>query len=309
LLKFDKCKRSNLQLTDFTPQEMKYCFPLTLMVLILLSVTSIANAQEEPSESTQKTAPWFVERFRITVGGFVPVSNTNIQVGLKGNVAGTEIDFEKDLGFDQSQFTFLSNLQWRISKRSRLNLYYYNIPRSSSHTINKEISFKGETYAINTLINSYFNTAIYQVSYGYAILSKPKYELGLMLGTHLVGGEIGLSAVGTNINASASERFGFTAPLPDLGIWGGYAFNKRFAINLDANYLSVSIDEYSGRIFAYNLLFIYRMLDRLDLSLGMSGLNCNLGIARDKADATIKWSYNGPSLGLTYSFGKNNWQH
>lgn len=288
---------------------MKYCFTFKFTVLLLLTVSFFANAQEEQPQAEKKTAPWFVERFRITAGGFVPFSNTNIQVGLKGDIAGTEIDFEKDLGFNESQLTFLSNIQWRMSRRSRLNLYYYNIPRNSSHKINKEITFKGQTYTINSLIESYFNTAIYQVSYGYAIISKPKYEVGLLLGTHLIGGEVGLSIDGTSGIASGSEKFGFTAPLPDLGIWGGYAFNKHFAVNVDANYLSLSIDEFSGKIFAYNLLFIYRMLERLDVSVGMSGLNCDLGIARDNADATIKWSYNGPSLGLTYSFGRNGWNH
>jgi len=271
-----------------------------------------ANAQEEAKKSDlkdQKVAPWFVERFRLTAGGFVPISNTNIQVGIKGGVAGTEIDFEKDLGFNESQLTFLSNLQWRISRRSRLNLCYYNIPRSSSRTIDKEINFKGETYAVNTFIKSYFNTAIYQVSYGYAILSKPKYEVGLLLGTHLVGGEVGLSASGSMGAVSTDEKFGFTAPLPDLGIWGGYAFNKHLAVNLDANYLSLTVDEYYGSILAYNLLFVYRVLNKLDISVGFSGLNCKLGLDKDNVDANLKWSYNGPSLGLTYSFGRNGWSH
>ena len=47
-----------------------------------------------------KTAPWYVERFRLSAGFFVPITNTNLQVGVKGGMPGTPINLEKDLGFD-----------------------------------------------------------------------------------------------------------------------------------------------------------------------------------------------------------------
>ena len=143
----------------------------TILLFVLISAHGFG--QTTVTDSTKlKTAPWFVEKFKFSAGFFVPVSNTNIQVGIKGGVAGTEIDFEKDLGFNSSQLTFLANFQWRVSRRSRINLNYYNIPRSSTHTIQKDITFNGIVYPVNASINSYFNVAIYQVSYGYAITGK-----------------------------------------------------------------------------------------------------------------------------------------
>jgi hypothetical protein len=288
---------------------------IKITLLFILAVSLAANARLTNSAASdsvnspivKKPAPWFVERFKLSGGFFVPVSNTSIQVGIQGGVAGTDIDFEKDLGYNSGQVTFLSNFQWRITRRSRISLNYYNIPRNSSHTLNKDITFNDTTYHINSTVSSFFNTAIYQISYGYAILEKPKYELGVMIGTHLVGGKVGISANDTGGSVSGSRDFGFTAPLPDLGIWGGYAFSDRFAMNLDLDYLSLTVGDISGSIFAYNLLFMYRVVGKLDVSLGFSGLNCKVDVTKTNAEGHFKWGYNGPALGVTYSFGRKSW--
>lgn len=276
--------------------------------VLLLSVLTDCYSQNGDSTSIKK-APWFVERFRLSAGTFLPVSNTNIQVSILGGVAGTDIDFETDLGFNKSQLTFLANIQWRTTRRSRINFNYYNIPRSSTHVLDRDITFNNKTYTVNASVNSYFNTAIYQVSYGYAILAKPNYELGVLIGTHLIGGNVGISLNNPNGTISAASDFGFTAPLPDLGIWGGYAFNKRLALTLDFAYLSLAVGDYSGSILAYNASFVYKVIDRLDVSLGYSGLNCTFNVVKTNAEGHFKWSYNGPSLGVTYSFGKKYWTH
>jgi len=256
-----------------------------------------------------KVAPWYVDRFRLSAGFFVPVSNTDLQVGVHGGVNGTPINLKKDLGYDAAQLTFLANFQWRISRRSRLNLSYYNIPRKSTHTLDKDIIFRNDTFHVNSSVNSYFNTAIYQISYGYAILSKPNYELGVMIGTHLVGGKAGISVNGNNVGASTNTNFGFTAPLPDLGLWGGYTFSNRFAVNLDIDYLSLTVGDVTGSIFAYDLLFIYRVMPKLDISLGYSGLNFKVDLVKEHATGSFKWGFNGPALGVTYAFGKTSWGH
>jgi len=280
---------------------------ITVTSFFFVLILTNCFAQDATNNATLlKKAPWFVERFRVTGGFFVPSNNTNLQVSIKGGAVGTEIDFENDLGFAKNELTFLGNFQWRIKRRSRINLNYYNIPRSATHTIDRDITFNGKTYPVNATVNAVFNTAIYQVTYGYAILAKPNYELGLLIGTHLVQGRAGMAL---NATASATTDFTFVAPVPDLGIWGGYAFNKRIAINLDFTYLALSYGDYSGRILAYNLLFIYKMTNKLDLSAGFSGLNFRLDVDKTNAEGHFKWGYNGPSFGAVYSFGKKSWDH
>jgi hypothetical protein len=282
---------------------------LTAAVFLLMGMTSLYAQNSDSSRTDKKIKPWFIERFKLSAGFFYAVNNTNVQVSATGHAAGSEIDFEKDLGFNKGVGTFLANFQWRISSRSRINLNYYNIRRSSTHTLQKDINFDSTTYHVNATVNSFFNTAIYQFSYGYAILSKPRYEAGLLIGTHTVGAKAGISLNGVSAGASASNDFDFTAPLPDLGIWGGYIITDRLAVNLDADYLSLTVGDITGSLFAYNLLFTYKLIDQLDLSLGYSGLNFKVDATKKNISGHFKWGYNGPSLAATFNFGKKSWTH
>lgn len=277
-------------------------------IILLALIFGNVAAQKTDSVSSKKVAPWFVERFKVSAGSFIPVNNTAIQLGLNGNT-GTKVDFESDLGFAKDIGTILGNVQWRTTRRSRISFSYYRIDRGSTHTIDKDITFRDQTYNVNATIRAHFNTSIYQFSYGYAILAKPRYEAGVMIGTHLVGGNAGMSLVTPGGSLSNSTSYGFVAPLPDLGIWGGYAFSDRFAANLEAAYLSVTFGDISGRILSYNLNLTYRLISKVDLSLGYTGLNFDVKAKGSKGYGELTWGYNGPAITATYSFGKKYWTH
>jgi hypothetical protein len=285
------------------------------LVMIFLFNILCGHAQEKDSTKEQKEMkeekiilPWFVERFKISVGGLYIINKTNIQVAVNGMEA-TPIDAEKDLGFNKESGTVLANFQWQISRRSRITLNYYNITRSSNHTLQKDISFEDNTYYANSSVYTFFNTAIYQFSYGYAILSKPKYEAGVFIGTHIVGASSGISLNGTTNGVAVSNNFGFTAPLPDIGLWGGYATSNRFAINADISYFALTINHNTGRLLAFNLTFTYKLINQLDLSLGYSGLDFKVNTTKNNVTGNFKWGYNGPALAVNFSFGKKNWSH
>jgi hypothetical protein len=277
--------------------------------ILLLAIFSFSILLGYSQKKDSLVAPWWVEKFRITAGLFVPVNSTKVQVGANGSAGGTNIDFQKDLGFGTASATFLANAQWRISRRSRINLAYFNMSHDVTHTLQKDITFDTITYHVNTTVDAYFNTAIYQFSYGYAIIEKPTYEVGLLIGAHTVGGKAGISVDGTNVGATKSTNFGFTAPLPDLGIWGGYAFSDRFAVNLDFDYLSLTVNAITGSIVAYNLLFDYKLIPQLDISLAYTGLNFNVKTTKKDVTGSFKWGYNGPALGVSYHFGKKSWKN
>jgi len=277
-----------------------------VLVTILLLICSLGYSQNKDSTSRDSlVAPWWVEKFRVSAGFFKSFTNSSIQVGVTGSAKGTPIDFEKDFGTGADFSTFLTNFQWRISRRSRINFGYFNMKRSASTTLHKDIIFDSVTYAANSKVDAFFNTSIYQFSYGYAVVMKPTYEIGLSIGTHTIGTKIGITSNGSN----ASNNFGLTAPLPDLGIWGGYAFNKRFAANLDFSYLSLTFNKVYGRVIAYNLLFSYLLTQQFYLSLAYTGLNFKVKKSKGDLNGNFSWGYNGPTIVASFSFGGKSWVH
>ncbi|MBN9296046.1 MAG: hypothetical protein J0I41_03495 [Filimonas sp.] len=286
-----------------------------LLFLTILCICSTTLALSQDSLHTKKsshkhvkpTPPWYVERFRVSAGAFFPINNTQIEVGNQAGTFGTTIDLEDDLGFKKNTSTFLGDAQWRASRRSRFDLSYYHIDRNSTHTLQRDIEFKDHTYPVNATIDAFFNTDIYKFTYGYALLSNPKYELGLTIGAHIVKASVGIGFNGATTSLNYSDDFGFTAPLPDLGIWGGYVIAPKWAINAEASYLSVTIDNITGRIVSYNAMVLYNPIRHLSFSAGYTGLNFKVNASKNNAQGYFKWGYNGPSIAASYSFGKKPW--
>jgi hypothetical protein len=272
--------------------------------------TTLNNGEQATTNKNDKsprTVPWFVERFKLAAGFFTPVNNTNIRVDGNNGRIGTDIDFEDDLGFNKHTATFLGDFQWRSTSRSRFDLSYYRLDRSSSYAIQKDITFNGSTYNLGAQVDAYFNSNIYRFSYGYAILSKPNYEAGLLIGAHVVKFGIGLDVTGNNISGSAQTNVGLTAPLPDFGLWGGWTMGSQWAVNAEADYLAITINNISGRILAYNAAVTFKPLKNLSFAAGITGLNFKVDADKEKLNGHLKWGYNGPSLTAIFSFGRKSW--
>ena len=300
---------------------MKKLFTLLVISLFWFSAQAQTTA-EIPAETTLPTLqnnndledlqdydvnelPWHARRFKFTAGAFFPLNNTQVQVGRNSTDTGTEIDLEDDLGFSKSSVSFLSTFEWRISRRSRLGFEYFNLDRTSSKTLERDITFGDNTYNVNARISAYFNVQIARIAYGYAFLSKPKYEAGLLIGSHVMFVDLGLRLEGEGQSLEYRDSFNFTAPLPDVGVWGEFVLGKRFGLYVNANYLAIKIDNIDGRILSYNLSLLYNVHKNFSLTAGYTGLNFKIDTVRERLNGYLKWGYNGPTLTAAYTFGNH----
>ncbi|MBE8726080.1 hypothetical protein [Flavobacterium hungaricum] len=267
-----------------------------------LSTNNAAN--DDFQDQYAEDLPWHARRFKVTAGAFFPVNNTQVQVARNGN-SGTMIDLEDDLGFNKSSTSFMGTFDWRISRRSRLGTEYFVLNRSSSKRLEKEIVFKDHTYNVDVLVTAFFDVQIARIYYGYAFLSKPKYEAGLLIGAHVLFGDLGLRTETQQGSGEIRDNFAFTAPLPDVGIWGEFVLAPKFGLFVNANYLSAKVDNISGRIISYNLSVLYNVYQNFSLTAGYTGLNFRIDDQEERLNGFLKWGYNGPTITATYTFGNH----
>ncbi|ESU29988.1 hypothetical protein FLJC2902T_04730 [Flavobacterium limnosediminis JC2902] len=267
----------------------------------------IPVAKDTVGDSNLRDVPWYVERYRISAGFYEMINKTNVTIQGSSN-QGTDLDFERDLGIDKTNETFYADFEWRSSSRSRFNLNYFNSRRKNSRTLDRDITIGDETYAINTNLNTTIETDFFRFSYGYAILSKPKYEVGLLVGTHTITTKIGIKVEGENADFEKNKTYDAVAPLVDFGVWGGYAFTDRFALRGEINYFQLKVDIFDGRTFGYNVSAVYRVWKKLDLSLGYSGLDLNVNFDTDNVSYDVDWGHSGVMLYASYSLGNKKWR-
>lgn len=270
-------------------------------ITTIIDTTSVK--QEKVADAEAEKLPWRARRFRLMVGGFFPINNTEVQVGNNSGDIGTDIDFEKDLGFKDNTSTFYANFMWRASKRSRFELEYFVLNRTASKIIDREIHFGDNVYPVSARVDAFFDSEIIRFTYGYAIVCKPKYEIGLLIGTHLMFVDVGLRIDTSSGNAEVSDDFNFTAPIPDLGIWSEIVLTKKMGLYANVNYLAIKIDNIDGRLISYNLSLLYNVYKNFSLTAGYTGLNIRVDVEKEKGSGYFKWGYNGPSLTATYTFG------
>ena len=287
-----------------------FCLPIqaqiTAQIPIENSLPALQNDNSGDYQNYEATdLPWHDRRFRVTAGAFFPVNNTEIEVGTNNGSRGTKIDLENDLGFSKSSVSFMATFDWRISKRSRLGFEYFALDRSSSKTLEKDITFGENTYHINTRVTAFFDVQIARIAYGYAFLAKPKYQAGLLIGAHVLFTDLGLRVDANQAVAEYRDSFNFTAPLPDVGVWGEFVLAKRFGLYVNANYLALKIDNIDGRIISYNLSFLYNVHKNFSLTAGYTGLNFKIDAVEKRLNGFLKWGYNGPTLSAAYTFGEH----
>jgi hypothetical protein len=272
------------------------------------NILNTLKDQDSTKAKAVRDVPWYVDRYRISLGFYAGNNNTNIQLNSTSGNIGTEIDFENDLGFNSYSSSIFADFHWRSTSRSRFLLGYYNLRRDTNKKLEKKIEFGDNPYEIGVDIYSYFNAAIYRFSYGYAIFSKPKYEVGLSIGTHIINMEAGIGIKGANISTEVNDNFGVTAPLPDFGIWGGYAFSERFALNAEFDYFAITIGNIKGQVVSYNISATYKLSKHFNITGAFNSLNTNVDRSGDLAYAKVEWGNNGFSLRAAYTFGNKKWK-
>ncbi|MDP5201427.1 hypothetical protein [Flavobacterium sp. DG2-3] len=269
------------------------------------SLTISKTSDEEFQDSYADDLPWHARRFKVTAGAFFPINNTEIRVdGNNGNI-GTKIDLEDDLGFNKSSSSFMGTFDWRISRRSRLGAEYFVLNRSSTKTLEREINFGDHTYDVNARVTAFFDIQIARIAYGYAIISKPKYEAGLLIGAHVLFGDLGMRLDTQQTSQEIRDNFSFTAPLPDLGIWGEFVLGKRVGLYANVNYLAAKIDNIDGHIISYGLSVLYNVHQNFSLNAGYTGLNFKVDAVGKRFNGDLKWGYNGPTITAVYTFGNH----
>lgn len=269
------------------------------------TLTETQNDDRKIQDYQPDDLPWHGRRFKATAGAFFPVNNTEVEVNGTNGRIGTDIDFERDLGFQNNTVSFFGTFEWRASRRSRFNLEYFYLKRNSTKTLQKEIEFKDHVYPVNAEVAAFMDNQMIRFAYGYAIVSKPKYELGLLIGAHIMLADVGVGLVGNTVQAQYRDNVNFTAPLPDIGVWGEFVLGRKVGLYANLNYFALKIDDIDGRIVSYNLSVLYNVYQNFSLTAGYTGLNFRVDVTRPRIDGFFKWGYNGPTIAATYSFGNH----
>lgn len=266
-------------------------------ILTSLASGAVHAAETGPLDST----------FIIDAGGFFLSTDTRVRVnGETSDVIGSDIDFENTFGIGDTD-RFRVDARWRLAQRHSIRGMYFENNRSGSREIEREIQFGDESFPIGLEVDARSELRVIQLSYDYAFLSSPRYEVAAGLGLHMLDAELGLSAEltssGGSVSRQAEESAATQAPLPVVGLRGLWRLGDSVYVTAAAQYFYIELDDYDGSLTDLSASLVWDVTRHVGIGVGYNDFGMRFDV-EDKGsfDGRLRWSYGGALAFVSMKF-------
>jgi hypothetical protein len=238
------------------------------------------------------------DRFSISLGAFITDRDTDTQLNSATLGAGTNIDFESDLGLDASDTVVRLDGHYRFAQKHRANFSVFDLSRDSSAAIQRDIQYGDEIFLLDTVVNANFDLRIYKLTYTYSVMQRDRGYLGVSIGAHIADSTIGLSEQ----SLGQAEISSITAPLPVLGLRGAYEFTDRLTLIASGEFFVVEFDNVDGSLVDLYLGLDYQIIEHLAFGLGYNRVDFDVDATKSDFSGSLDWRYSGALLFLKFDF-------
>ncbi len=259
------------------------------MPLVALMFLDIPTAMAQADDDT---------KFSLSVGVFLTDRNSKTRVDGTAGMDGTEVDLEGDLGLNRSDSVFRIDGYYRFSQKHRLDFSVFDLSRSASKAIQKDIQWNDTLFPIDTIVDSDFDLAIYKIAYTWSFMRKDKGYLGFTAGLYIAD-------FGTRLEAEAIgelESNGVTAPLPVIGLRGQYDFTEKLSFRASGEIFALEYEDYSGSFYDIYAGLDYQFFKHVAIGIGVNSVKLNVGISKDRFNGDIDWRYDGGLVFFKFDF-------
>ncbi|WP_417464792.1 hypothetical protein [Kordiimonas sp.] len=265
----------------------------SLFLLSVVSVSALAQAQPYvPSDP----------RFELSAGLFLTESDTKVRLDSVELGEGTTLDFEKDLGFNQTETIWHADALWRIGKRQRhqLELGYFSLSREGRKVLDEDIQFGDEVFSLHADIRTTFDARMLKLGYTYMFYQHERFSAGVSVGGFV--SKLGVSIAEASIGQSETEEK--TLPLPTGGLRAEYRLMKNLRLRGAGDVFFISTDHYSGTLFNLRSALEYDVGDRIALGLSYNYLHIDgtLVSSSGNGNLTAIWGMHGLVAFAKYRF-------
>ena len=256
-------------------------------------------------------------RFRVYLGGFWPEIDSKIGINGEDFEPLPPINVEDVLRVPSSKGAAWGGINWKISKRSALEFEYFALNRSGGLTDTFSPPLEvGDGFIESGEINTFYDTSIMRLTYGYSLLSSERMDLQLKAGIHVAKLEAGLQIQGQictpntvpavppgcPIAQTDTESEDVTAPLPHLGASFTYAFSETWGMRVTAIGFAIEIDSIEGSILELDADVVWKPWEQFGIGAGWRYFNTNVKASTSQLNGEFDFEYSGPSVFVNYWF-------
>jgi hypothetical protein len=262
---------------------------------VVLLAPGLALAQAPESELLNA-------KFSFRIGGQAFTRfRTTIRIDSPTLGVGTEITLEDATNLDETTSVARLDGLYRFTNRHSMAFSYYDIHRTGSRTIDRDITWNGETFPINTTVESLFRQRVVKLSYAYTFLIRPKGVMAASVGLHTMKFDTGLRAFDGSRERSNSTE----APLPVIGLRGQYRFGDKWRFVGSVEWFDVSSGDYSGTFSDTNLTVEHDTWDRFGLGFGINSFGLDIRSSDSDLSGSFDIKFDSIVIYFRGNFGSN----
>lgn len=253
------------------------------------------------------TLPLFAQdlfpRFSITGGASAASFDTNVRFDPDNTGTGTTVNFERDLGLEESRTLQRFGVQWRPFARHELAATYFSAPRNGFEQIDREIVFRDEVYPVRALVTTGLDLEYLSATYTYWARRTDRNGIGITVGAAALSFNASIVAETEDQTVTLSESAETEVPVALAGLQGRIALTPRVHAEGSVSMLpSVTIEGYTGDALTANARIEYRPLRWLGIGAAYSYFNLNVDVAQETLNGSLDMKVRGPEGYLRLAF-------
>jgi len=222
--------------------KLRIALPLVLLLTAFLATPALADDYKEN------------DRLYTQFGAYL-IGNTNTLMSAELSGLGVIIDTGDALDMDTRVNVGRISGYWRYHRHHRLEYAFYNIKREGSKTIQEDLEWNGEKFAVGSKVDSLLQTQTAKINYSWSFYRNEKVELGIGGGLHItkikaaLSGEVYVDPDNPDTSPTESvdgESVEVTAPLPVVGFRLGYNVNDKLRITGSTDVFGLKFGDIEG---------------------------------------------------------------
>ena len=237
-------------------------------------------------------------KFGFSLGVFVTDRDSESRLNGVAGDDGTTVDLEGDLGLEKSDSVFRIDGYYRFNSKHRLDFSAFDLSRSATKDVQKDIEWNDTLFPIDTTVDSDFDLAIYKLAYTWSFMQRKKGYLGLTAGLYVA--KFGTNLSSPDIVARVSSAT--TAPLPVIGLRGQYDFTNKLSFRASGEVFALEYGDYSGSLYDLYAGLDYQLFEHVAIGAGINSVQLDIGVTKSNFNGDLNWQYDGGLLFFKFDF-------
>jgi hypothetical protein len=273
---------------------------------------STAGVADSAESSLTPAQHLLTDKFVISAGAFVLA--THLNGSLNGNATANgisqDVNFDQAFGTNSDSTRIRADFAWHFLPRQSIRFQYFDNDVKKTRTLDKDIVWGDYTFKAAAQATAENKFTVYELDYEYAFLLDPTYEVAATAGVHYSKTTLGISGNasvtlpdGTVEPASfQSKSSSLPAPLPVIGLRGGWAFAPDWLLQASGQFFKVKVSDYDGHWWDLNADVTWMYNNHVGIGAGWDSYTTHVGVDKANFQGHLDFRYSGLVVYLKGAF-------